>query len=776
MLVPVCADRTEAKSILDTLVDMIRTMANVPDSTISKILSLEESVSSQVLTLSASLQQTCGLAHAAFEQLAMSNPSKTAINTDTGRTFSYAQLNAKANGFAHWLLRHGVQHEEMIPLYMEKSAETLISILGIMKAGASFTPLDPNNPHDRNAFIVKDVEARRIVTDQMHSEACRAFGVNLIIPEDMDLDSDQVQNPYIPELTPESVVYAIYTSGSTGAPKGVVVQHSAVTASTEGMIEATGVTSKWRALWVLNYVFDASYYDVFTIFSAGATLCLAPQDELLSDLSGFINRMEIEQVMLTPTITKLISGGPAQVPHLKVLNVCGERIDVNIQEWAKSVDVYNGYGPTEATILMTVSKVRPDGSLNSIGYPLKHAYAAIIPVEGGDLQRVPYGSIGELCVSGPHLAKGYLHRPEQTDAAFIQDIDGMLLYRTGDLARWADDGSLECLGRKDYQIKLNGFRIELGEIENAILKTGQADAAVVSVAMVNRKRQLVAFCVFKGDHRPGDTHPLPPQDRSKQASQLISKLTTISHYMMPALFLPFSSFPTLPSGKANRKELVALVERMSKKELTQYATSDDNGQDFVPISTREEEIMHQAWVSVFGDEEEIGANSVFLSLGGDSISAINVVAACRKLLYTISVPNILSNPTLAEQAQHLRPAQAKKAATNLVYKIPQSVYAALGMAGINVDRAIEDIYPCGPGQIEFLIQGHKEHQFWNLCTFRALAPDFDLEHWKNVTSQLTARNQIMRASYFQADSEDDSSWYQVRSPSVIDFLWPPNLS
>lgn len=749
-------------------------MAEIPESTINKIVSLREPVSPEVLTPSANLQQSFGLAHAAFEQLATSNPSKTAINTSDGRTLSYAQLNAKANAFAHWLLRDGVQHQEMIPLYMEKSAETLIAIFGILKAGASFTPLDPSNPHDRNAFIVKDVEARHAVTDRRHSEACRAFGVDLIIPENMNLDPDEEQNPQIPELTPESVVYAIYTSGSTGVPKGVVVQHSAVTASTEGMIEATAVDSDWRALWVLNYVFDASYYDVFTIFSAGATLCLAPQDELLSDLAGFINRMGIEQVMLTPTITKLISGGSAQVPHLKVLNVCGERIDVNIQEWAKSVDVYNGYGPTEATILMTVSKVQPDGSLNSIGYPLKHAYAAIIPVEGGDLQRVPHGSIGELCVSGSHLAKGYLHRPEQTAAAFIQDIDGKLLYRTGDLARWADDGSLECLGRKDYQIKLNGFRIELGEIENAILKTGQADAAVVSVAMVNRKRQLVAFCVFRGDHKPGNTHPLPPQDQSRQSSQLISKLTTISHYMIPALFLPFSSFPTLPSGKANRKELVALVERMSKKELTQYATPDDNGQDFVPVSTREEEIMQQAWLSVFGDEEEIGANSVFLALGGDSISAINVVAACRKLLYAISVPNILSNATLAEQAQHLQPAQTKQAATDLVYKIPQSVYAALGNAGINADRAIEEIYPCGPGQIEFLIQGHKEHQFWNLCTFRELATDFDLEHWKNITTQLTARNQIMRASYFQADPEDDSSWYQVRSPSAIEFLWSLN--
>ncbi|KAF2088010.1 acetyl-CoA synthetase-like protein, partial [Saccharata proteae CBS 121410] len=761
MLVPFSADREQAQNMLDTFVEIIRSMAAEPDASISQ-MEAPKPVIAQSIVPAETAKQSFGLAHAAFEHFAAATPSKAAITTSAGRVLTYAELNAKANSFAHWLIRNGVQHEEMIPLYMEKSAETLISIIGILKAGASFTPMDPKNPHDRNAFIVKDVQAKRVVTDNKNSEACRAFGAELVIIENMDLSGNGDKNPYIPELTPASVIYAIYTSGSTGLPKGVLVQHSAVTASTEGMIEATAVTSEWNALWVLNYVFDASYYDVFTIFSAGATLCLAPQDELLSDLAGFINRMGVEQVMLTPTITKLINGGPSQVPHVKVLNVCGERIDVNILEWAQKVDVYNGYGPTEATILMTVSKVEPDGSLNSIGFPLKHAYAAILPPDGSSLERVPHGTIGELCVRGPHLAKGYLNRPEQTTAAFIRDTDGEPLYRTGDLARWADDGTLECLGRKDYQVKLNGFRIELGEIENAILTTGEADAAVVSVAEVNGKRQLVAFTIFKGDHKPGNNSPLPPQERIGMVAQLMSKLTTISHYMMPALFLPFQSFPTLPSGKANRKELVALVEKMQKSEITQYIPIDENAEEFKPVETDQERIMQEAWANVLGeDEDDIGANSVFLSLGGDSISAINVVSECRKIGYNISVSHILSNPTLAEQAKHLVPAKAKKVAVDVKYDVPATILTALGNAGISVDERVEEIYPAGPGQIEFLTQGHKEHQFWNLTACRELPADFDLEQWKHVTEKLTARNQIMRAGYFQADAEDESSWWNI---------------
>lgn len=332
--------------MLDYFVHNLESIVARPDALISAQLSkdslIKQTTLQGVTDGSAVTKAQFRLAHAAFDSVVATNSSKMAVRTSDGLTLSYGELNAKANSFAAWLRQHGVHHEEMIPLYMEKSAMTLISIIGILKAGASFTPIDPRNPHERNAFIVKDVGASRIITDKQHQEASIAFGVEIVILEDVDLTLNTDQAPNVPELTSDSVIYAIYTSGSTGMPKGVLVTHSAVTASVEGMIEATSVTSEWNALWVLNYVFDASYYDVFTILSAGATLCLAPQDDLLSDLAGYINRMSIEQVMLTPTITKLIKQGHAQVPGLKVLNVCGEKIDVNILEWAKSVDVYNG--------------------------------------------------------------------------------------------------------------------------------------------------------------------------------------------------------------------------------------------------------------------------------------------------------------------------------------------------------------------------------------------------------------------------------------------------
>ncbi|GME52113.1 putative nonribosomal peptide synthase protein [Neofusicoccum parvum] len=761
LLVPYAADVAHASRTLELFKSSVKWLAENPQSPLHEFFRADspfEEISPDEIPGHVT-GKSFGLAHAAFEAHAAANPSKTALVTSQGQELSYGELNGKANSFAEWLLEQGVEHGEMIPLYMEKSAATLIAILGIIKAGAAFTPLDPRNPAERNTFIAADVAAKRVVTDAEHKAECAVFNLPLIVPDELDLDP--AGGPLeVAELTPSSHIYAIYTSGSTGLPKGVLVPHSAVTASTEGMIEATATTAAWRSLWVLNYVFDASYYDVFTVFAAGATLCVAPQDDLLSDLTGHINRMGVEQVMLTPTITKLIRGGPAEVPRLKVLNVCGEKIDVNILEWAKSVDVYNGYGPTEATILMTVSKVEPDGDLNSIGLPLKHVEAVIVHPENNSLQRVADGQVGELCVRGAHLAKGYINRPDQTEAAFVKDTDGQVLYRTGDLAKWADDGSLICLGRKDYQVKLNGFRIELGEIENAILKTGAVDAVVVSVAELAGKRQLVAFCIFSGDHQPSDELPMAADLRLAEVSELKQNLRTISHYMMPSLFLPFHSFPTLASGKANRKKLVALVESMDKAALAPYLAGEDGSHaEFKAVETDEERIMQQAWATALGEEEDtIGASSAFAALGGDSISAINVVAECRRLSYSISVADVLSHATLAEQAKKLKRQQQKTAAKKEI-TIPSTVRAAI--AALEAAQKVEDVYPCGPGQTEFLIQGSKKHQFWNLTACRDLPQDFHLTQWRALTERLTAQTQILRSCYYQADLNDPASWYQI---------------
>lgn len=344
LLVPssACISREGGELLLDTFTDVLQQIAQAPEAPISDVLD----ETSQIKTKQG-YSESLGLAHAAFEARAASAPSRIAIKTKQ-REISYGEFNARADSFARYLINCGVKVGEMIPVYMEKSEHTLVSIFGILKAGAAFVPLDPHNPYERNKFILGDISALRVVTDGTNKEDCAAFGLPMIQLEDVEnseetsAGAEPKSNVHVDGLSPDNIAYAIYTSGSTGLPKGVLVPHSAVDAATRGMVEATNVTADWRALWVLNYIFDASYYDVFTLFSSGAALCVVPQDDLLADLASHINDMGVEQVMLTPTITKLIRGGPSEVPRLKVLNVCGEKIDTNILQWAEHVDVYNG--------------------------------------------------------------------------------------------------------------------------------------------------------------------------------------------------------------------------------------------------------------------------------------------------------------------------------------------------------------------------------------------------------------------------------------------------
>jgi aryl carrier-like protein len=291
--------------------------------------------------------------------------------------------------------------------------------------------------------------------------------------------------------------------------------------------------------------------------------------------------------------------------------------------------------------------------------------------------------------------------------------------------------------------------------------TGKAEAVVVALADVTRKPQLVAFCIFNGDQTAGANKPLPPNSRIDAVLELKEGLTSIAHYMMPGLILPFNSFPTLPSGKSNRKELVKIVESMSKEEVAAYTQSVNGSTEFVPVSTKEEDVMRQAWANVLSEPlENIGANSSFFSLGGDSIAAINVAGECRRLSYAISVGQILASSTLADQARCLKLQEAENEKTVVEHVIPPSVTEAIRDYGFE-EHDIDDIYPCGPGQAEFLTQGDTPHQFWHLTACRELPLDFDLAQWKTATMQLTSANQILRATYFRADLADESSWYQV---------------
>ena len=277
------------------------------------------------------------------------------------------------------------------------------------------------------------------------------------------------------------------------------------------------------------------------------------------------------------------------------------------------------------------------------------------------------------------------------------------------------------------------------------------------------KLQLTAFCIFTGDYKASKETVLLSWKEAATRPNIHDRLTNLPEYMRPNVFLPFSSFPTLPSGKTDRKKLTNMAESMSNSMLLTYIQGEVSSEAFRPVDTEQERVMLESWSMVFDEADlQVGATTNFASLGGDSIAAINVVATCRTLGWSITVNNILSNRTLAEQARHLKPTKRQETIQDIKHDVPASVRIALEKAGVDIESGVEDIYRAGPGQIEFLHQGHNtDKQYWQLTVYRPVAADFDLNMWLDAAKALTARNQILRTTYIKADPTDSLSWMQV---------------
>ncbi|PGH07963.1 hypothetical protein GX51_01403 [Blastomyces parvus] len=714
-----------------------------------------------------SLHTYSQFAHSLFEHSASRFGDKTALEDENRNTLSYKQLNEQANRLANFLRSRAILPEDVIPICMDKSINMIIAILGVFKAGAAICALDPAGQLSRNQFILKKVKAKLVLTDLSSSHSLENFGYEQVVLDQLDLSQFSCKNVAVPTLCPENLAYVIFTSGSTGDPKGVLVTHGNVFHATKGIMEATRTDDSWRSLWALNYIFDGSYSDLFTVLSAGGTLCLVSQARVFSDLAGFINSFDVTHISLTPTIVKKLLT-PSDVPSLKALIVGGEPLVPEILDhWATRLPVYNSYGPTEGTITATTALVVPTSKINNIGTALSTTIVSIFEFDSET--PMPLGEVGELCLSGPQVARGYLDNADVTNAAFFVGNDGSRIYRTGDVARQLPSGEIELFGRRDNQVKVNGYRIELGEIENAILRTGMLKTCVVLAAKIHGKTQLAAVCQLLSEVPGGHTTPLLPPSEAYPFQELQTKLGTLARYMIPAVWLPVANLPLLPSGKTDRKELLKLIESMEDSLVASYQdppfTTANGASDLSDPESVEERLLRNAWASVFScDPDSFGTTSSFYSLGGDSITAINLVSECRKLGYELAVADVLARPSIKEQARVIRPLPATNgslSASPHEYEVEDDIYDTLRQSGVD-QNDIEAIYPCIPGQVEFLTQGHTDDQFWQLQTVRRVPPDFDVERWLDLVRKLTAKNAILRAMFVKSvKKEDTPKWVQV---------------
>ena len=633
------------------------------------------------------------LLHARFEGHAARTPDSIAIDWNGTENITYAELDHRANHLAHLLIVSGTSVGDKIPLLLDKSVDTIVAILGVMKTGAAYVPLNPENPVERNLFIVQDVRAKTMIIHLAYSDFCAVHNMPAIIMEDLTFSTAHA-SPLLPvttSVTPNDLAYIIYTSGSSGMPKGVKVPHRSAAAAVTSMEKAEGRGSgEWRTLQFANYVFDASVQDIFNTLSTCGTLCMAPHDVILSDLVGTINRMNVHQAIVTPTVAKLLQ--PNDAPGLKTLIVGGEPLTSDVvNAWAPDREVLNVYGPTETSMVVSTKRVNVDGVISNIGAPFETVMAFI--VDPHSLSLVPYGSVGELCIAGPQVTEGYVNRDDLTAAAFVdgKDLGVEKLYRTGDLARWLENGELSCLGRKDGQIKIHGHRIELGEIEVALTRTGLIEENAVIAMTVNGKPVLVAFCVFDAD----GSSAVQSLEHHIEDFRLLREALDVSGltpYMMPSIVLPVGELPKLPSRKVDRKVLQRQAEQLDAAFIRQYTLArTESAHTYTAPETEQEAVLEQIWSKVLGiPVSDIGRKADFKSLGGDSVTAISLSSAVSRMNFTLSVNNILRQSRLDEMATAM---QARDVSGPVKLKrefiVPTEVQARVEQAGLEWDSDVD---------------------------------------------------------------------------------------
>lgn len=661
--------------------------------------------------------------HRRFESEAKRRPDAVAVVFED-RCLTYEALNARANRVAHRLRAEGVGPESVVALCAHRSVELVIGLLGILKAGGIYLPLDPDHPRERLAALISEAQPRLVLV-QPELSALLPSCPGPILPMDADLTPFAGQPETNLEVTPdgEQIAYLLYTSGSTGRPKGVAIPHQGLTNRLLWMQEHFRLNETDAVLQKTPYTFDVSVWEFFWPLIAGARLIVAGPDDHKEPerLIGLIERHAATTVHFVPSMLRafLESADLTRCGSLKRVIGSGEALTADLQrrffERLKA-ELHNLYGPTEASIDVTAwaCSQRGDEAGIPIGWPIANTRIYLLDDR---FNPVPVGVAGELCIGGIQLARGYLHRPDLTAASFIPDPfsgAGERLYRTGDLARYRPDGAIEYLGRRDHQVKVRGFRIELGEIEARLLDHPQVRAAAV----------------LAREDRPGDkrlaAYVVPVQPGLLSVDTLREFLReALPEYMLPSAFVWMEEWPLTSSGKLDRKALPA--PDIGAEFAGRYAAP----------RTPTEEILAKIWGEVLG-VGRVGIHDNFFELGGDSI--LSIQAAGRAMQAGIRLPPrlLFQHPTVAVLAQ-----------------VAASVPAAETEQGLVTGEA-----PLTPIQRWFFAGEWANPHHWNQALLLETPPSLKRESLERAVRRLVLHHDALRLRF----SQEGDIWRQFHAP------------
>ncbi|MBW4649606.1 MAG: AMP-binding protein [Kastovskya adunca ATA6-11-RM4] len=712
--------------------------------------------------------------HKLFEDQAARTPDNIAVVFEE-QQLTYRELNSRANKLAHYLQQLGVKPDVLVGLFVERSLDLIVGLLGILKAGGAYLPLDPALPPSGIALRLQ--EAQSLLISQESLVKSKELLTNdqeqrTIICLDTDWEKIEREcsgNP-TSDVKPENLVYAIYTSGSTGVPKGVAIEHQQLLNYLYSIQETINLPTGASYATVSTFAADLGNTVIFPALCSGGCLHIVCSDRASDPqaLADYFQRHPIDCIKIVPSHLKALLTGenPQQLlPRQRLVlggEACSWDLIRQIQQLAPECQILNHYGPTEATVgvltyaitnnLSTTKSVAkfastvPNSARNTsppapllagegsrtppcpcregglgglgqsstvpIGRPIPNTQIYLLDSNG---QPVPIGVPGELHIGGAGLARGYLHRPELTAEKFINNpfISGRV-YKTGDLARYLPDGTLEFLGRIDRQVKIHGFRIELGEIEAALLKhPGVSETAVIVQEDEPDNKRLVAYVVPK--HKSAPT-----------SSELRSFLLEwLPEYMVPSFFVQLKALPLTPNGKVNRQMLPA--PDASRPELKEA---------YVPPRTPTEEKLANLWAEVL-KVERVGIHDNFFELGGDSIISIQIVARAHQVCIEIAPKQLFENQTIAELAA--------------VANLSQGVMAEQGRVTGSV--------PLTPIQHWFFEQNQPDSHHWNQAVLLQVKQALDPMLLQKALQRSLEHHDALRLRFVEAES----GWQQINA-------------
>ncbi|HEY6186084.1 MAG TPA: amino acid adenylation domain-containing protein [Pyrinomonadaceae bacterium] len=735
------ADIFEGETIqrfLERFALLLEAIVERPDCRLSDLPMLTPAERRQLLeewAIAPSLPPTAPTIHALFEAQAARAPEATALICGID-VVSYGELDARAEHLARRLRATGVRAEVRVGLLLSRSVWQVVGLLGVLKAGGTYVPLDPSTPTERIGYVLRDAGAELLVTqaelagvlpdaaittvmlDKVECGATESVDGGRAAQDDGRLESDADE---------QNAAYVIYTSGSTGTPKGVVVSHASLVNAIRAQL-AQFQEPVTGTMLQMSYAFDGSLLSIFCTLVQGGALLLPPEGQQAdtAEAARLIQERELSHLFTVPSFYALLleQARPEELKSLRAVTVGAEACPPGLVSahfgLLPGVRLYNEYGPTEATIYCAAHECRPEDAARArvpIGRPASGARLYVLDQE---LEPVPVGVVGELYIGGRGVARGYMGQPDLTCERFVPDAFGVgeRLYRTGDVARWLACGELELLGRSDDQVKVRGYRVEPGEVEAALCGHGEVrEAAVLADEDGAGGKRLVAYVVAGGERCPS----------VGELREYLSGL--MPEYMVPGIYVFIDELPRTTTGKVDRRAL----------------PQPEPGRDMLPESfvapvTPTEESLARLWGELL-KLETIGVNDNFFDLGGHSLLATQLISRVRES-FEVDLPlgSIFKSPTIAGLARQVEAAKLAGAESSSVSLVPVSREGQLPLS-------------FGQQRLWFIHQLEPSSAAYNMPVAVRLKGRLNHSAMQQALSEIVSRHESLRTTFGVIDGQ-----------------------